>query len=446
MIPLLRQKAADYIRDFFYLNKFNDYSVILNELDSKLDRRFISNLILGVFKEYLLLRYHIRRYLDYKKPLPPFIESNLIVGGYQLFFMDKTPSYSIINETVEIIKRSPDKKFTGLVNAVLRRLERVSGRSPTFLYEGIDLTGPDLISLKYSHPLWLVNRWISEFGFENAEEYCRFNQKSYPHFIRANLLKSGTEELRKFLEDNSVEFKHTDTRGVFLLPGGIQDILNSEFFLSGKCIIQDESSVIIGRLAAAEISGDFLDLCSAPGLKTQIIKEEKSGKITIHANEVDPVRFQEMKDNLIKWCVNDINLLNLDALEFPEEFLSRFKTVLIDAPCSNLGVIAAKPDIRWRRTENDLHDIAGLQLEILRRGSELCSDGGIVIYVTCSIEREETEDVIDKFLSANKNFFLEEPASVPAFADCTGKSGFMLRFLPFKIHKTGFFIVKLRKR
>ncbi|MDD3627206.1 MAG: 16S rRNA (cytosine(967)-C(5))-methyltransferase RsmB, partial [bacterium] len=438
----IRKKTANLVQDFFYLNKFREISDLLNEIDSKLDRRFFSNLAIGILKQFLLLKYHVQIMLDYKKPLPPFVEANLITGAYQLFFMDKTPSYSIINDTVEIVKKSPSRKFSGLVNAVLRKLERVSGRSERFLLENIDLKGSKLISVKYSHPLWLVERWINEFGYENTEKYCQFNQKPYPHFIRPNLLKSNLKELQNFLDENGIEHSPAETDGILLISKGIQDILNSEYFLEGNCIIQDESSVMVARIASENIKSDYIDLCAAPGLKTQIIMESNKNSFMGAANEIESGRFKEMIDNFNKWNVKNISTYNFDALEFPDSFTEKFSTVLIDAPCSNLGVIAAKPDIRWRRSESDLNEVSQRQLAIIQNSAKLCKPGGNIIYITCSIEKEETTDVIEKFLNKTDRFTIRELKGISSRSPEQEQEKYIM-FYPFKISRTGFFIVNL---
>ncbi len=441
-----RFSSADFLTKFFYSETKPDLNKSISLLDDPKARRYFSKLVKGSLCNYLLLKWHLNKFLDNKKRIPGFVESNLITAMYQLFFMDQTPTYSILNDTVEIIKNSKFSGFAKLVNAILRNIERESGRNYDWLNKLTNLEGAERISILYSHPLWLVKRWIAEFGIENTEKYCKFNQIDYPHFIRPNLLKTSAETLKNFLINNEIKFEELDyLEGVFKLPSSIQKIINSKEWQSGKFIIQDETSILIGKIVAESIHGNYADICAAPGLKTQIIYEKVRGSFSGIANDIDITRFSEMKENFIKWEIFNIGLYNLNALTFPSDLSKNFDTILLDAPCSNLGVVTSKPDIRWKRTSADITDISKIQLKLLKAAGELCRDGGAIFYVTCSIENDETDNVIKTFLNSTDKFEIDNiNDSIPEqFKEYYNNN--KLKILPFSTQKTGFFLIKLKK-
>ncbi len=441
-----RFASADFLTKFFYSKNQPNLNKSIAFLDNPKDRRYFSKLVKGLLCNYLLLKWHLNKFLDSKKQIPSFVESNLITAMYQLFFMDKTPAYSILNDTVEIIKNSKFSGFANLVNAVLRNIERESARDYKWLNNLTNLEGAERISILYSHPLWLVKRWISEFGFENAENYCKFNQLDYPHFIRPNLLKSSAEILKSFLIRNEVEFEELDyLEGVFKLPSGIQKVIDSQEWQSGDFVIQDETSILTGKIIAENIRGNYADICAAPGLKTQLIYEKVKGSFSGIANDIDISRFSEMKENFINWEIFNIGLYNLDALTLPSDLSKNFDTIILDAPCSNLGVVTSKPDIRWKRSSGDIADISKLQLKLLMAAGELCREGGNIFYATCSIESDETDNIIRAFLNSTDRFETDDITdSIPEqYKDYYNDN--KLKILPFSIQKTGFFLVKLIK-
>ncbi|MCK4666227.1 hypothetical protein KAU33_05735 [Candidatus Dependentiae bacterium] len=441
-----RFSSADFLTKFFYTENKPNLNKSITLLSDPKDRRYFSKLVMGSLCNYLLLKWHLNKFLDNKKKIPGFVESNLITAMYQLFFMDQTPSYSILNDTVEIIKHSKFSGFANLVNAVLRKIERESGRNHEWLNNLKNLEGAERISILYSHPLWLIKRWIEEFGIENTENYCKFNQLDYPHFIRPNLLKSSAESLKSFLIKNEIKFEELDyLEKVFKLPSGIQKVIDSKEWRSGDFIIQDETSILIGKIFAEGIQGNYADICAAPGLKTQIIYEKIRDSVSGIANDINVDRFSEMKENFINWEIFNIGLYNSDALTLPSDLSKNFDTILLDAPCSNLGVVSSKPDIRWKRTSADIADISKMQLKLLTAAGELCREGGNIFYVTCSVEDDETDNVITTFLNLTDKFKTGDISDyIPElFKDYYNDN--KLKILPFSIQKTGFFLVKLIK-
>ncbi|EHQ91464.1 16S rRNA (cytosine(967)-C(5))-methyltransferase RsmB [Desulfosporosinus youngiae] len=410
------------------------------------DRHFVTLLVNGTLKHRLTLDYALRRHLS--KPmssLPHEVRAILRIGAFQILFLDKVPSAVAVNESVELAKEFP--KFTGLVNVVLRKV----------MERGWDIDWPDLkrepvryLSVRYSHPEWLIQRWLNRWGIEETEALCKVNNEPSPTWIRTNTLKISREDLTERLREEgiTVQLGSRVPESLQISNFGALDQLDS--FREGLFTVQDESSQLVAHVVNPQPGQSVLDACSAPGGKSthlaQMMKNE--GKILafdIHAHKLELVEqlAQKLGITIIETQVGD-------ARDLPGIRLESQDCVLVDAPCSGLGIIRRKADLRWQKEEQGLKDLPALQLAILERAASCVKNGGTLVYSTCTTEPDENFELVKRFRLSHPEFepvdladvlpfILEEPRDVKQ-----GRKG-MLQLLPHRHGMDGFFLAKFRR-
>jgi 16S rRNA (cytosine967-C5)-methyltransferase len=351
----------------------------------------------------------------------------LRLGLYQLLFLDKIPAYSAINESVNLVQKAKKSSAKNLVNAVLRRVTR----------EKIELDFADeveKISVETSHPRWLVEKWIEQFGFEETEKLARANNEAPKLAFRFTAKNQGIEgnfEKSEFVENCFVAEKIDEN----LL----------ELAENGEIYFQDEASQMVASLIEIKENESFLDVCAAPGSKATFVASKKAkGKRQnlFVAGDFYRHRVEFLRENCRKQGVGFVQIAQYDAeksLPFAE---NAFDWVLVDAPCSGTGTIRHNPEIRYFLRAGDFAELAKKQLEILKNASKLVKEGGRLIYSTCSLEREENESVVWKFLSENPQFEKRAPRLPERFLTVES----FARTFPQKDETDGFFIAAFEKR
>lgn len=308
----------------------------------------------------------------------------LRLGSYQLLFLDRVPARAAIHESVELVKRARKRSAAPFVNAVLRRM------SPgTLKYAPPQDDSAASIAQRYAHPEWLVSRWIKTYGSQPAKEICSYDQQIPRIAIR--------------ISDSAAE-KELQQQGIQLAPGELLssarrvlsgDITTTQAFREGRISIQDEASQLVALLVG---HGRILDCCAAPGGKTALIAARNPDS-EIVALEVHPHRARLLRKLV---TAPNVRPLAADARQMP--ISTKFDSVLVDSPCSGTGTLARNPEIKWRLRPEDLSQLQTLQLDILRSSAECTKPGGRLVYATCSLEREENEEVIERFLAENASF------------------------------------------
>ena len=331
----------------------------------------------------------------------PNIKNALRVALYQILFLDKVPDYAAVNEAVEFVKKLQGQAAADLTNAVLRNIIR---NKENIRYPNPDEDINNYLSAYFSHPTWLVKRWLARFGREETEKLLIANNNKPNLTIRVNNLVTNPTEMKSLL--NSVELKFSEGKFLkeFIRMNSLTNITDWEYFAKGYFSIQDESTGFPIKLLNISPGMRVLDLCAAPGGKTGFIADEMKNTGEIVAIDKFESRLKILEKNLTRLKVTNVVTKVTDAADFEDE--EGFDRVLIDAPCSGLGTLTKKPDLKWKRDLGDIRKIVNIQYELLKKGASLVKQNGFIVYSTCTIEPEENFELIKKFLSENPNFAL----------------------------------------
>jgi len=395
-------------------------SVLLPQFEENLetkDRALCHEITLGVLRRQIYLDRLIEK-LSGGKRLDAVVKIILRMALYQLIFLDKIPPHAAINDAVNLTQKARKTSAKGFVNAVLRRFTR----------ENIEPELTDEIeklSVETSHPRWLIEKWITDFGFKDAAELAAANNQSPELSFR--FTAKTTDAIKKTLANPDAA---ADRK--FLL----------ELAENGKIYFQDEGSQAVGKAVDLKENETFLDVCAAPGSKTtQITNYELPTANLIIAGDLHWNRVKILQENCRRQGVGFVNIVQYDAensLPFADE---SFDAALVDAPCSGTGTIRHNPEIRYFLQEKDFDELSRKQLKILRGASKLIKRGGRIVYSTCSLEKEENEAVIERFLAEEKDFRPIKPNVPEKFL--TGE-GFARTF-PQRDRMDGFFIAVFEK-
>jgi 16S rRNA (cytosine967-C5)-methyltransferase len=352
---------------------------------SAADHRLATELVMGVLRWRSWLDGEItqRSSLSLNR-LDPEVLVSLRLAAYQLLFLDRVPQRAAVNESVELVKHARKRSAVPFVNAVLRKFDRGAAQPVMISQSVIEL------AKAYAHPDWLVERWVREFGLEATQKICAYDQ----------CVPDSTIRLCDFAIEQELKKSGIDLAPGLLLASARRivtgDVAPTSVFRTGRLLIQDEASHLIALLVAK--GRRILDCCAAPGGKTRIIAECNSSA-TILAVELHPRRA-----GLLRRLVREKNVLVIaaDARQLPTNLL--FDRVLVDVPCSGTGTFARNPEIKWRLQPADLVDLQARQLAILQSAMQHVARGGRIVYSTCSLEREENDEVIERALSADHSF------------------------------------------
>lgn len=405
-------------------------SILLPQFEEKLsakDRALCHQITLGILRNKFYLDRVIEDFANGKK-IEPVIRIILEIGLYQLLFLDKIPAYSAINESVNLAVRAKKISAKGFVNAILRRATR----------EKISLKFKDeleKVSVETSHPRWILEKWIKNFGREKAFAIAQSNNKIPKICFRpTNKFSGDTSFFENYKKSEFVE-------NCFIAEKFDENI--SKLAESGEIYFQDEASQLVGQTVELKDGQFFLDVCAAPGSKTSQISEKwKAENGKFFAGDLRFSRAKFLKENCEKQGIDFVDFVQYDAeksLPFASE---SFDVVLIDAPCSGTGTIRHNPEIRYFLEKNDFDELSLKQLQILKNASKLVKRGGKLIYSTCSLEPEENEKTIEKFLKYNFEFVKIQPNVAAGFLT---ENGFARTF-PFKDEMDGFFISALTRK
>ena len=420
-----------------YLDKLLDVELKSDELND-LDKRFLTELTHGVVRWKTRLDFVIEQFCKNKFAMQdPNIRNAMRVALYQILFLSKIPHAAAVNEVVEFVKKIRGQKAANLVNAVLRNIIRNLNKLPTPDHE----TDPvQYLSIMYSHPSWMVKRWVERYGLYETEQLLSANNERPTIVVRANSLKTTADELVKLFEERGIRNTRSKYVENFIKVGHLSKIYNLDLFEMGYFSVQDESSGLVVKLLDPKPGEIVIDLCSAPGGKTTFIGELMKNQGKIIAVDKYEHRLNLVKQSCERLGVENVEFIPKDALEVDVEPADK---VLVDAPCSGLGVIQKKPDIKWQRELSDIRNLAKTQIELLEKASKLVKNGGVIVYSTCTIEPEENIEVVKEFLSRHPEFKIEDARNyLPS--DIVNEEGCMETY-PHKHDMDGGFAVRLIK-
>jgi len=365
----------------------------------------------------------------------PNLKNALRVALYQVLFLDRVPDYAAVNEVVEFVKKLQGQKPADLVNAVLRNIIR-SKNSIRYPDPDEDIVG--YLSAYYSHPSWMVKRYVARFGKEETEKLLAFNNEKPYLTLRINALKTKPEEFKILLESVGLKYKQGDYLPEFFKLQNLTNITAWEYYAKGYFNIQDESAGLACRLLDVQEGQRVLDMCAAPGGKTAYISALMHSRGEVVAIDRFESRLKLLQKNMTRLTVDCVRSVVVDALEYKD---LPFDRVLVDVPCSGSGTLSKKPDIKWRKDLFDIRNLAKTQSKLLAKAALMVKVGGIIVYSTCSIEPEENFDIVKKFLEENPNFKFESAKG--KFPDEIIDENGCIQTLPH-IHKTdGAFAARL---
>ncbi len=417
-------------KDKAYSNLALDFCLSENNLDTR-DKSFVSNLFYGSIERKLTLDYNLSLYLEKPiKKLKPEVLVLLRMGTYQLLFMEKVPSSAAVNETVKISKKCGASYASGMINAILRKVSEKGLILPAEADEGY-------MSIKYSCPQWLINKWMKEYGKEDTENILKSALGKNDVYIRTNTAKIDSDSLIEFLKEEGVDALKSVVADALKIDFGGNDVEKLSAFKMGYFHVQDLACQLAVKALDIKKGNVVFDLCSAPGGKA-FTAAEFAGK----DGEVLAFDIYEKRTELIKKGAERLNLTNLkasvgDAMIFNEN-LGLADRVICDVPCSGLGIIGKKPEIKYKDPD-EIADIRMLQYPILQNGSRYVKIGGKLLYSTCTLSKAENEKVCEKFLKENPNF--EKLVPLPEISHEE-----YLTLMPHKNGTDGFFIALFERK
>ena len=417
------------------------------------DRALAGEIAIGVQRRRAALDHLLGQAASRSLPaITPVALDLLRAAAYQLLYLDRVPAHAVVADTVELARAAGARRAVGFVNAVLRTL--ADRRRPFTLPAPPEIDGAgagsdrdrhavlDYLAITLSHPRWLVERWLDRHGLQAAEAWAQFNNRPAPVTLRANPARNTVAELQAALDAHEVRTVETK-----LAPHGLVVTEGDPLATpaaDGCFVVQEEASQLIVELAPPAKGARVLDLCAAPGGKTVGLAGCAGPGGFVVASDLRPRRVALLAGMLARARSQRIAIVRLDATA-PLPFGPAFDCVLVDAPCSGLGTLRRDPDVRWRRSPDDLAAFAATQLEMLQRAAEVVRPGGRLIYATCSSEPEENEHVVARFLQRHPGFVPTVPDTVPAVSRVLDRKGH-LRTLPFRDGVEAFFAAVLARR
>jgi 16S rRNA (cytosine967-C5)-methyltransferase len=380
---------------------------------SSSDRGLCQEIVYGVVRWQATLDRLIARKTNGREQKAA-LQNLLRLGLYQIFWLDRIPDHAAVHETVEIAKQSGFGPQAGFVNAVLRGYLREADATKNLLAE-LKISGP---AIGWSHPEWLVEKWQNQFGSERTQQLLEWNNLPPKIFARVNALKTDAGRLvEKWREENvDYDFVHRDwleENLVFELKS--HPPLNSlASFRDGWFYVQDPSTLLAGYEFGAQPGETILDLCAAPGGKTTFIAQLMNNQGKIAACDISEERLNLIQENCSRLGVITVETALPSTINLQS---STFDRVLVDAPCSNTGVMRRRVDLRWRISPEEISRLRQTQLNLLELAATKLKSDGILVYSTCSLEPEENSEVVAEFLREHQDFKLEAERQLLPFAD-----------------------------
>jgi 16S rRNA (cytosine967-C5)-methyltransferase len=430
----------------------NSYSnLLLNQMLQKhpldrLDAGLVTEIVYGTIQRLNTLDYFLGRFVAKGvHKLEPWVRSLLRLSLYQIVYLERIPPHATVNEAVNIAKKKGHQGISGMVNGILRNAIRRKDE----LIIPPDLPVIERIALLHSHPQWMVSRWITQFGEETAALICQANNNAPKTSARVNLLKHTTQEMIEILRQEGTEAGPSELSASAIIVEQGGNLAFTRWFKEGSITIQDESSMLVAEAVEPLLGMRVLDCCAAPGGKTTHLAEIMHDEGLIVACDVHPHKIMLIREQAQRLNLQAIETIQCDAVDLPLKYAeASFDCILLDAPCSGLGVIRRKPDLKWSKQERQIADIASLQNKLLNAVHSLLRPGGLLVYSTCTMEYDENQGMIKRFLQQNPDYTLEafpkEMLANTIALKSEAESG-MLQILPHYYGSDGFFIARMRK-
>lgn len=413
----VRKKAYDILVDICIHHRYSNIA-LKEEVKGydDLDTSFITHIVYGTLQHYRMCRYTWISYV--KKEPKKEIRVLLDMAVYQILYMDKVPTYAVVNESVEIAKQLYQGAFKNMVNAVLRKV--IEHGAP-------QVTGnpSEVLAIITSHPTWLVKMWEKQYGYEVCEKICYENNHIRKQVARVNTFLTTTQ---KILEHNDLFEESPYHQDILYYRGA--SLASSIEFKEGLISIQDESSQLVAHFVDPQKGDYILDTCSAPGTKSAHMAELAKDEAHIEALDIHEHRVKLIEEGAKRLHLNSIHAKHGDATTLTKQYEEAgFDRVLVDVPCSGYGVLSRKSDIKYHMKSEDMDEIIRLQYAILNEVASLLKDQGVLVYSTCTLNKKENEKQIERFLMEHDDYQFIEQRTI----------------FPFEYHSDGFFMAKLKR-
>ena len=378
------------------------------------DRGLCQELVYGCVRWQGTLDWLIHRQTQGREQ-KPFVQILLRLGLYQIFWLDRIPPHAAVHATVETAKALRYADHAGFINAVLR----TALRDESLIREGLAELKAANPAAGYSHPEWLVQRWQERYGAEQTLKLLEWNNSPAKVFARANTLKVEPGKLLEFWRSDNLSYN-------FVFNDWLEENLMFELkshppieemrsFKNGFFYVQDPSTLFAVDLLAPKPGERVLDLCAAPGGKTTYIAQRMKNEGKLVASDSSPDRLELLKENCDRLGVTCVEIAPLSSIN--PQVTAPFDRVLVDAPCSNTGVLRRRVDLRWRAKPEELERLRKEQLILLQQAAGFVKPGGVLVYSTCSLEPEENAGVVEEFLKSSTDFALDESADLLPMRD-----------------------------
>lgn len=401
------------------------------------DTALLTEITYGTIQRKMTLDYYLKPFL--KKKMDHWVLILLRLSVYQMVYLDKVPDRAIIYEAVEIAKKQGNRGVAGLVNGILRSIQREGLPSLDAITDPIER-----LSIETSHPLWLVKRWVNQFGIQKTKDMCEENLIAPVQTARVNTTKATRDEVLAALEEEgfSVQPSPIIPVAIRILKG---NLVHSEAFKKGLITIQDESSMAVAYALEIVPNISVLDACAAPGGKTTHIAELLDGTGSVTALDLHPHKIKLIMENTERLGLENVKAEAMDSRHAVDAFNEEsFDRVLVDAPCTGFGVLRRKPDIKYSKKEEDIDSLNKIQLSILNEAARLVKEDGLLVYSTCTVDQDENIGTIQQFLVNHPDFephVLQLPEGLAPLTETH-----TLQIFPQDFGGDGFFISCFRKK
>jgi 16S rRNA (cytosine967-C5)-methyltransferase len=408
----------------------------------RLDKALVTEIVNGTLRNLARIDWIMSLFIKTKR-MEPWIEDIIRCGIYQIMFLDRVPDSAICNESAELSRKYGHEGTVKFVNGVLRNISRSKEK----------LEYPDksknialFLSVFYSHPEWMVRKWIKDYGVEFTESLLKANNEKPSFTIRCNRLRINKKELMAVLLEEGIECADGSYNEEAIHIKRTSSIEDKESFKKGYYQVQDESSMLVAHIVDPKPEDRILDMCSAPGGKTTHMAELMENRGEILARDIHRHKLRLVEQNCVRLGVSIVRTELHDAMVLDGDSINKFDKVLLDAPCSGLGVLRRKPDLRWKKEPESFRDLAEMQKMMLKMASGYVKPGGKLIYSTCTLNKTENFEVVRNFLSNNSQFRLESiigqvPKKLKHESACEG----YMELYP-NVHGTdGFFVAKMER-
>ncbi|WP_462409226.1 16S rRNA (cytosine(967)-C(5))-methyltransferase RsmB [Neobacillus sp. Marseille-QA0830] len=441
----VRETAMDLLvaieKNQSYSNLLLNQTIKNNQIPQK-DTGLLTELTYGTLQRRALLDFYLKPFVKNPKKLEQWVWQLLRLTVYQMVFLDRIPDRAAIHEAVEIAKKRGHKGIAGVVNGVLRSLQR-EGLPP------LDKIADKLerLSIETSHPIWLVTRWAGQFGYEKTKEMCEVNLTAPLQTARVNLTKATRDECVRLLEEEGFQIEESP-----IIPEAIRSLRGnmaaSQAFQNGMLTIQDESSMLVAHALGITGNETIMDACAAPGGKSTHIAEKLQDGGRVVSIDLHEHKVKLISDNANRLGLENIETITLDSRKVQERFaVESFDKILLDAPCSGLGVMRRKPDMKYTKKEQDIEQLSKIQQDLLNAIAPLIKLGGTLVYSTCTVDKQENEQTIATFLDHHPEF-----EGDLAFKNRMPEAiqpliiGYDLQIFPQDFGSDGFYMAAIRKK